>query len=591
VVRPARFVAPLALVLMTFATPVAQAQSPTPDEPVTLTVGTSEDLVTDNPFRVCCVSDYEVITVEYDMLLKFGSEDLSAEPSLAEGCEPSADHLEWTCTLREGLRWSDGEPLTSKDVAFTYRFMIDNRIPQYRGYFPFHPEFETPDDHTLIWKAEEPTFAPDMPPWVYVLPEHVWARYDGEDLRTIKDVPNTPAVGSGPFVLTDWQGGESWTMERNPYYWGDEPAVDRIVYRLYTNPEAMAQALKTGEIDFANNLQPGVFERLRDAPNIVTHTTISDWWLNLAFNFGGQGAQATNLPALHDLDLRTAIAMAIDKEELVRLAYQGTATPGDTVIRPASAFWHLDLPPEDELAYDPDGAMALLDGAGYVDTDQDGIREDPASGEPLELEIPVSMDTLGAQEAGSLIDGYLGAIGVQVELRPVTENQMNDVWGSGDFDAYLWYWSGDPDPDFQLSIFTSDQCRGWSDGCFSDPTYDRLYEEQRGIMDQQERLAVVQEAQRRLYQQVPGIVLAYPGQLQAYRSDRFTNWKPAPGPNGKLIFGYNYDSYVSIVPVAAADDDMGGVPRWVFVVAAAAAVVIVGAVVVRNRRSDDEDEE
>ncbi len=501
--------------------------------------------------------------------------------------------MEWTCTLREGLKWSDGTPLTSRDVAFSYRFVIDNHVPQYRGYFPYDPVFQTPDDHTLIWKTDQPTFAPSMPPWVYIVPQHIWERYDGEDLRTIKDVPNTPAVGSGPFVLTEWNSGESWTMERNPYYWGPEPTVDRIEYRLYTNQEAMVQALKNGEIDIANDIRPNLFSALEGDPTITTHTTISDWWLNLAFNFGGQGEQASNLPALGDLDVRRAIEMAIDKEDLVNLVYQGTATPGDTVIRPASAYWHLDIPAEDEIAYDPEGAKALLDQAGYTDADGDGTRDDPATGEPLVLEMPADQDTVGAVEAGQLIVGYLDAIGIHVDLQAVNQNQMNEVWGSGDFDAYIWYWQGDPDPDYQLSIFTSEQCGGWSDGCYADPAYDRLYDEQRSIMDPDERLPVVQEAQRRLYEQVPGVVLAYPGQLQAYRNDRFTGWTPAPGPQGKLIFGYNYDSYVSVVPVTATSGDAGtgsGVSPWIFVLIAAAAVVVVGVVVVRGRRPDDDEE-
>ena len=591
--RSVRSATLLVLALAALVVPVAQAQTPSAEDDVTLRVGTSANLITDNPFGVTSTADWEVTTIQYDMLLKFGSEDLSAQPSLAEGCEPSADYMEWTCTLREGLLWSDGSPLTSQDVAFSYRFVIDNNLPYYREYFPFEPRFETPDDRTLIWKATAPTFAPSMPAWVYIVPEEVWAPYDGLTREEIRSVPNAPAVGSGPFVLTEWQDGEFWTMERNDHYWGEEPAIDRIEFRLYANQEAMVQALKIGEIDIANDILPNLFSALEGDPTITTHTTLSDWWLNLAFNFGGQGDQASNLPALGDLDVRRAIAMAIDKEDIAARAYGGTATPGDTVVRPASAFWHLDIAPDEELPFDPQAANALLDAAGYADTDDDGIREDPVTGDALTMEMPASLETVGAVHAGQLIVGYLREIGIEVDLRAVDEAQMAEVWGSGDFDAYIWYWSGDPDPNYQLSVFTTPQCGGLSDGCFSDPVYDGLFEDQQATMDVDERQTLVHEAQRRLYEQIPGIVLAYPGQLQAYRNDRFTGWTPAPGEQGKLIFGYNYDSYVSVEPVAAqgaASDDMGGVPRWTFVVAAAAAVVIVGFVVVRGRR-DDEDEE
>jgi peptide/nickel transport system substrate-binding protein len=553
---------------------LAQDASPAADGSATpaaapeqvLRVGVVSDLITDNPWAVSAGSDWSVVTVQYDMLLKFADEDLSPAPSLAEGCEPSADYLTWTCTLRDGLTWSDGEPLTSRDVAFTYRFVIDHKIPQYRSYFPFDPAFETPDDRTLIWKAQKPTFAPDLPPWVYIVPEHVWARYDDDDLKTIKSVPNTPSVGSGPFVLTSWTRGRSWTMERNPYYWGARPTLDRIDFRLYTNNEAMVQALRNGEIDFADGIKPSLLDSLEGAPNIQTQQVVSDWWLNLAFNFGGQGDAADPLPALQDIRLRRAIEMAIDKQEIADVVYQGTATPGDTVVRPASAYWHLDIPTDEEIPYDPDAAAAELDGAGYVDTDGDGIREDPATGDPLRLRIPASEDTTGAVEAGQLITGYLKAIGIGVRLEPASDAKMNDFWGTGNFDAYIWYWSGDPDPNYQLSIFTSGQCGGWSDGCWSDPAYDQLYQEQRTIMDRDQRLKVVQEAQRYLYDHLPGVVLAYPGWLQAYRTDRYTGYVPAPGPHGYLLPGYNYDSYVELRPVtqAGATPAPVGPPGWVW---------------------------
>lgn len=559
----------------------------TVDDPVVLRVGTTEDMVTDNPFFACC-AEYEMLNLNYDKLLDFVPEDLSAGPGLAEECVPSDDHMTWTCAIQPGLKWSDGTPLTSRDVAFTFRFIVENRIPQYRGYFPFDPTFETPDDTTLIWKAQEPTFAPIVPPYVYIVPEHVWSRYDGEETKTIKAARNTPSIGSGPFILTEWEKGQYWRMERNENYWGSEPVVDEVVYQVYSNDEGMVQALKNGDIDIANDIIPSLRSSLEGVPGIKVHVTLSDWWLNLAFNFGGQGPDATNNSALHDITVRRAITYAIDKQSIADRVYLGTATPGDTVIRPASAFWHLDIPREEEYAFDPDLAVQTLEEAGYVDSDGDGVREDPSSGEPLDLEIAASQATTGAVDSGKLIEGWLENVGIGVSLQPVTEGKMYDIWGTGDWDAYIWYWYGDPDPDYQLSVFTSDQCGGWSDGCYQDPTFDRLYEEQRGILDVDERLEVVQEAQRRLYEQVPGVVLAYPGGVQAYRTDRFTGWVPAPGPNGYLVFGYGNWSYVNLRPVSAnaSSATSDGTPMGVWIGIGAVILVALVVVVMRRRREE-----
>jgi len=570
-------------------TPGAHAQSASQVADVVLRVGEVSDLITANPFAVSAGSDWTVVTAQYDMLLKFNDTDLSPAPSLATGCTPSSDHMTWTCTLRKGLKWSDGAPLTSADVAFSYRFVIDHKIPQYRSYFTSNPVFETPNDTTLIWKADAPTFALDMPPWVYIVPEHVWSKYNGDDLKTIKAVPNVPSVVSGPFQLTSWKRGQGWTMERNPNFWGSAPTVDRIEFSLYTNQEAMVQALKNGEIDVADGLTPGLFKTVEKTPNIVGQQVVSDWWLNLAFNFGGQGPNADPLPALHDLTVRTAIEMAIDKQAIVDKVYQGTADAGDTIIRKASTYWHLDIPAAEEIPYDPAGANKLLDQAGYVDTNGDGVREDPKTGDELRLRIPASQDTTGAVDAGQLIVGFLKDVGIAVDLQPVTDAKMNDFWAAGNFDAYIWYWSGDPDPNYQLFVFTSDQCGAWEDGCWKDPAFDAMYAKQSTTMDRQARLSIVQQAQQEAYDQIPSVVLAYPSWLQAYRSDRFTGWTPAPGADGYLLSTYNYDSLLSVHPVVgAAPSSSPSLPPVVWVALSILVVILAIGALRRRRTSDDE---
>ena len=325
-----------------------------PHQKIVLNVGAIEDMVTDNPWKACCTGEYEMMFLNYDMLLTFAQEDLSAAPGLATGCTPSSDSMTWTCSIRSGIRWSDGEPLTSRDVAFTYRFVLENGISLYENYLPFNPTFETPNDQTLIWKAERPTFAPIVPPWIYIVPEHIWSQYEGMTPKEIKSVSNTPSVGSGPFQLAEWRPGQLWRMEANPDYWGGAPAIDEVVFRVFNNQEAMAQAVRSGDIDVAGDLNPSLFLALKDQADIHTAKTLPDWWLNLAFNFGGQGSDATNDPALQDLSVRQAIAHAIDKQAIVDLVYRGFALPGDTVVRPASTAWHLDLPPDQEFAFDPD---------------------------------------------------------------------------------------------------------------------------------------------------------------------------------------------------------------------------------------------
>jgi peptide/nickel transport system substrate-binding protein len=575
---------------LTLALPAgAQSEPSSSGDEVVLKVGVVADLDTDNVFAISGGSDWLAATTQYDMLRNFQADDLTAgTDGLANDCTPNTDYTQWTCDIKQGLLWSDGEPLTAEDIAFTFRFVIDNKIPQYKSYFPNDPTFETPDEHTLVWTADKPTFAPAMPPWVYIVPEHDWAQYDGKPLKEIRDVKGMDTAVSGPYKLTSWTPGQGWELTRNQYFRGPSPTIDRVDYRLYTNAEAMIQALKNGEIDVADGIEPGLISSIENVPDITVQKVVSDWWLNLAFNFGGQpGVDYTPLPALHDHDVREAIVMAIDKNAIVNKVYQGAATAGDTIIRPASTYWHLDIPADEEIPYDPQGANDLLDQAGYADTDGDGVREDPATGEPLEMNMPASSDTTGAVESGELIVGFLKQIGIKVNLQPATDSKMNDYWYGGNFDAYIWYWSGDPDPNYQLFVFTSEQCGAWEDGCWKNAEFDKLYELQHDEMDQAKRQQIVLDAQQVAYDDIPGVVLAYPNWLEAYRNDRFTDWTPSPGPAGYLLPTYNYDTLLTAKPVEGVQTNSStSIPGWIWAVVALVVAAIVVFVVRRGRHAE-----
>ncbi len=250
--------------VLALAVPLSSATSASSSEaePKVLRVGVPNDLTTANPLSLRSGSDWNVATIQYDMMLQFGNEDLSPQPGLAEGCEPNNDKTEWTCTLQDGVLWSDGEPFTSQDVAFTYKLVIDQGISTYAQYFSEGTTFETPDDTTLIWKSPTPTSQPLTPPWIYILPEHVWSQYADLDKADLRAVENVPSVTTGPFTLTEVNRGQNWTLTKNPNYWGDEPNFDEIRFQLFTNQDAMAQALKQGDIDVATYLESSLLPSL-----------------------------------------------------------------------------------------------------------------------------------------------------------------------------------------------------------------------------------------------------------------------------------------------------------------------------------------
>ena len=574
----------------TSSSPSSSPSGSSSSNKIVFRVGTQSDMLTANPFKAQYGTDYEMLFNAYDMLFNFSPSDLKPIPGLAKSCDHSADYKTWTCDIRSGVKWSDGQDLTAADIAFTYNFIVKNNMSAFIGYLPDNPTFSAPNATTLIWKSTKPTAAPLTPPWIPILPQHIWQRFDG-DPKAAKSFSNVPAVGSGPFVLTAWKPGTGWTMVANKSYWGGSPTIDEIDYQVFNSKEASVQALKGGQIDFVDDLNATLFNSLAGIPDITQVKGAPSYFNNLAFNFGGQTSSATNNPVLKDIRVRQAISNAIDRQAIVDKVFLGDAEVGDTITLPTSP-WHYTPTDPDLQTYNPDQANSLLDQAGLTKKNADGIRLD-SNGKPIILNILTITDLSGSTDTGKLVQADLQQVGLGVHLIPVNSSKAYDYWAEGTFDAYLWDWGGDPDPDFILSLFTTDSCLVWSDGCYSDPAYDQMYKHQKTLLDPTQRKAYVDTMQQYIWDKMPELALDYPNYLQAYRNDRFTGYIPQPTDGGSVLFAWGPASYINLKPVAAAaggtSNNGGGAPTG-FVVAGIALVVLIVVFVVLSRRRRSEDE-
>ncbi len=582
-------------------TAFAQDTSPS-DEKISFVIGTTTGLPTVNPFRGLTAETYYVLSLQYDLMINFAKDDLSAAPGLATEWESSEDGLTWTITTRDGVTWHDGEPFTAEDIEFTFNTILENETGSFIDYFPNVESIEAVDDNTLVWTATEPTIAPVIPPWVYILPKHIWEPLGSyADMRNFANFPDT--IGTGPFQLTEFVRGETWTLTKNEDYWAGAPIVDEIVVRKFNNEEAMVSALRQGEIDYISSVSVNLFNSLEGAEGITTHVGPATGFDQMSFNMCDADTTlagyceknpGTGNPALRDPVVRQAISKVIDRDALVERVLGGYGEPGSTIVPPFAAQWHTP-PTSDTQAYDPAGAAQMLEDAGYVDTDGDGVRETP-DGEPMKFRFFLRSESDENQKSGEFIADWLTDLGIATTITVGSTDELTDIWYEHDFDLYIWGWGPDPDPDFILSTYTSGQCGVWSDTCFSDADYDELYDAQQVATSVEERQQIVGEMQDIVYDQVPEVVLFYNNTLEAYRSDRWEGLVQSPEPQGFLLGQYTPYSELTLQPLGFGGTDGGGtsggdsgipIGVWLGIIGGVIAIVVIVALVRRGRSEED----
>ena len=548
----------------------AHAESPSPSPaavaPATLTVGITQDIDSANPFTGIVASAYEIYQMQYPTLTEYSAQDFSIVPGLADSWQESADRKSWTYKIHPGAQWSDGEPMTAKDAAYTFNRIINGEYEQtnYGNYVANITQAEATDDTTLVLTVKAPT--PIMTHLsVYILPEHIWSKVSETQVKSYKNEPvdGQPVVGGGPFVMAERRVGQFIRMVANPHYYGGPTPLGEVVFRVFQNQDAMGQALKKGEIDFADGLESNVQKSLVGVPGITTVDATYSGFNEIAFNSGAQTADGKPIgdgsPVLKDAKFRQALSYAIDRQTLVDKVYGGKATVGTTIIPSMYPGYHLE--PATQYAYDPAKAAALLDAAGYR-AGADGARTGP-DGAPIELRLFGRTSNANSKQVVQFVAGWLEAVGIATTVSLKSEDSLTEIIGQGTYDMFEWGWVVEPDPDYQLSTFTCGQrsyedggsvLAGLSDSFYCNPEYDRLYVAQGTETDLAKRTEIVKQMQQMVYDDAPYMVTVYYNNLEAYRSDRFTGFVAQPSPSGSLLFQYGVWSYLNAKPVSSAGE-------------------------------------
>jgi peptide/nickel transport system substrate-binding protein len=579
-----------------WATAPVAAQDDGGDEKVVVRFGTTNSLDSLNPFKAVEVPSYEVINMQYNLLVQFSQEDLSPSPGIAESWEASEDGLSWTYHLDPDATWSDGKPVTSEDVKYTYERIQKEEQGTYIDYVRQIESIETPDDQTIVLHTEKPSVQM-LSIWVPILPKHIWQDVPSDESKTFK---NEPAVGSGPFQAVEWRRGQFLRLVKNPHYFRAEPALDEIVIQFYDNPDTMVQALKQGEVDFIDSIPTRLFQSLENDPQIETLSSSDAGFTELGFNLYEPNPQviekygapetSTGHPALLDVRVRQAINWAINEQELTDKVLLGEGQVGSTLVPPPLAKYHLELDDSEIMSFDIDRARELLADAGWEDTDDSGFVD--KNGEDLELRLYVRSESTDTIKAGNFIRDWLEQAGIRVSTKAVSDNTLTDEIYAADYDMFIWGWGSDPDPDFILSVLTCGQFMFWSDTFWCDKEYSRLYQKQKTQLDLDERAETIHEMQRIAYEESPYVIFFYDNTLEAWRTDTFTGWTRQPEDEGPVVSStgaiYTAENLQPVTARPASAEEGGLSPAVIVVIVAVAAVVLVAFFAVRRRESEED---
>jgi len=555
-----------ATVLLPAAAPVAAA------DPVVLRIGTTQDIDTTNPFGTALVSGYETYQLTYNLLVDFGT-NLEPVPGFADKWERAADGKSWTFHIRDGMKWSDGQPATSADACYSWGLILaaahanppttvgsgylDAALTKDAGV----TKVECPDPSTMIAYTTDASQRV-LQTYIPILPQHIYGK---DDYKAIGDSKftgfNAPLVGTGPYTLTEWKTSQYVKFTRNPNYWGTQGYADQVIIQFFKSDDTMVQALKSGALDYARDPNSQQLKSLDGQPGYKTVVGASNGWTQLAFNTYGEfngktipnGGPSTK--ALLDPAFRDALGYAVDKQTLITKVLGGYGDPGSTIVPPALPQWHVD--PTTPRTFSIDTANQKLAAAGYQ-LDSNGNRLDK-EGKPINLLMVLPDSNSNYAKSAQFIQTWYGQLGIKVTTRVLDQATLSDLVlppeaGKGHlakYDIELWGWSGSPDPNALLQIFRCDAIGNTSDSQYCNPAYDTLYDQETAAQTNDARHALLAQMQNMVYDQAVYDILYYDSNLAAYRTDVFGNFVNIP-ENGTPLFTYSTLSYTKLISAAAA---------------------------------------
>jgi peptide/nickel transport system substrate-binding protein len=372
-------------------------------------------------------------------------------PLLAKTWSVADDKLTWTFNLRRGAKFSDGRPITSADVLFSFQLAYDEVLhPSVQDLLIMNGkrwEVTAPDDYTVVIKTPEPNaMTVALASAVYVMPKHVLEPvYKAGNFAAAYNV-NTPPdqlVVSGPFRLVSYTANERVVLGRNPYWFGVDakqqrlPYLDELVFTVVPDQDAADLQFRAGQLDGLDNVKPENYtwyEENQQAGNFTLYNlgpalNTNFFWFNLGKvrqpspgkRVGEPHVGAAKYAVFNNPVFRRAVSMAVDREAMIKSIFFGDAVKNWSQQTAASKLWH--SPDVTKFDFNPDESRRLLASLGWTDRNGDGFLED-RSGTTIGFTLKTNSDNRMRVSMANFIRDDLAKVGIRVTLAPVDFNTL-----------------------------------------------------------------------------------------------------------------------------------------------------------------------
>lgn len=468
------------------------------------------------PLNIFAGAPEPLAELVYDELVAPSPYVAKPQPWLATAVR-QLDPSTWEVDLRQGVRWHDGQPFTARDVVFTFQYMKLAPTGRWTHHVTTIPAISAvtatgPDTVRFTCGFACPELGTvtlaDLP----IIPEHVWSAVPPGQAKTVSTLP----VGTGPYRLVSYNPSAGYRFEANPAYFAGRPRVRELVMPVIEDPSATFTALISGEVDAAARpLPPELIEQFRSSDQVSVVKTAPLQFPELRMNF-------ERVPFDQPV-FRRALSRALNRDQLLQTVFLGQGRPA------VKGYPHPDAPfadPSLSTPYVPQEARQLLDQAGFLDRDGDGVREGPNG--PLRFQLFVTASLPIDVRAGQLVAEDLRKVGIDVQVTGTDAATVANLFTTREFDLAISTITahGVADPDQFVMSHLSGYL--WRAGV-PYPEFDALFSRWKAATTNAGRAAVLQEMQVLFNRQPTSIPLYYPDEYWAYRSAGYGGWVESPG--------------------------------------------------------------